>query len=92
MVISNNFLSFYLFIQNFIFLVKKVEKQRDKYKECISQITEMLRVYSKEPQVEDYKSKDHAITEICDTLFSEMLSYIPKKDKKELEQQFDRER
>ena len=66
------------------------EKQ---YKECIDQTVGMLHSYRNEPTDTHFATMDIKETiEMLDTIFSEMMLYLPEKDKKELEQQYNRER
>ena len=58
---------------------------KNKKDECISQVVEMLRSYNQEPE-NDSEAK------MANTIFEEMLQYLSKKDVKELQKQYHRER
>ena len=71
----------------------------DKYQETVGQVVEMLRSYRQEPSditfdtSEDVEDAYRVVqVEMAETLFSELIQYVPEDAKADLKKQFNRSR
>jgi hypothetical protein len=64
---------------------RKNTKNREAYKETIKQVTDMLRSYKLEPD-------NNGQTGMANTMFSEMIQYVPEEDRNALKELYNQGR
>jgi hypothetical protein len=71
-------------------IIPEIKSKFKAYKETTEQVVDMLRSYSQEP--DDYPDVATATDNITHTIFTEMLQYIPKEDREDLRERFEKEK
>ena len=66
------------------------ERKAKQYKECVEQTLKILRAYNREPVEDEIVSV--CIIKMTNTIFSEMMQYLPKEDTHEYRIQYHKNR